>query len=129
MAQILLVEPDTVLAKTYAAALTNNGHHILRAQDAQSAINATDVVRPDCIVLEVRLPGHNGIEFLYELRSHTDWQDIPVIVLSQLSLDRVGLDETKMNELGVGAFCYKPDTSLTTLNVLVEDITRMARHE
>ncbi len=129
MAQILLVEPDTVLAKTYAAALTKSGHHILRAQDAQSAINATDTVRPDCIVLEVQLPGHNGIEFLYELRSHADWQAIPVIILSQLAVDRVGLDETKMTELGVRAFCYKPQTNLMTLNTMVEDIVRTVKHE
>lgn len=126
MAQILLVEPDTVLAKTYAASLSKSGHHILRAQDAQSAINATDSVRPDCIVLEIRLPGHNGIEFLYELRSHADWQSIPVIILSQLSLDRVGLDETKMTELGVRAFCYKPDTNLLTLNTMIEEITQVS---
>ncbi len=126
MAQILLVEPDTVLAKTYAAALQARGHHLLRAQDAQSAINATDAVRPDCIILELRLPRHNGVEFLYELRSHADWQDIPVIILSQLSLDRAGLDETKMSELGVKVFCYKPDTNLLTLTTMVEEIIQVS---
>lgn len=129
MAQILLVEPDSILAKTYAAALGQSGHHVLRAEDAQSAINATDSVRPDCIILEVQLPRHNGIEFLYELRSHADWQSIPVIVLSQLTLDKVGLDKVKMKELGVIGYCYKPDTSLTTLNVLVEDTVGMAKRE
>ena len=125
MAQILLVEPDTVLAKTYAAALQKSGHHVLRAQDAQSAINATDAVPTDCIVLELRLPAHNGVEFLYELRSHADWQTIPVIILSQLTLDGVGLDETKMQELGVKAFCYKPQTSLTMLCTVIEEILRV----
>lgn len=124
MAQILLVEPDSILAKTYAASLTQRGHHILRAQDAQSAINATDAVTPDCIVLEIQLPHHNGIEFLYELRSHADWQTIPVIILSQVALDRIGLDKDKMKELGVVGFCYKPETSLTMLNMLVEDIVK-----
>lgn len=126
MAQILLVEPDTVLAKTYAAALHDNGHHLLRAQDAQSAINATDSVRPDCIILEIRLPRHNGVEFLYELRSHADWQDIPVIILSQLSLDRAGLNSAKMAELGVRAFCYKPDTNLLTLTTMVDEIVQVS---
>jgi two-component system phosphate regulon response regulator PhoB len=125
MAQILLVEPDTVLAKTYATALQRSGHHILRAQDAQSAINATDAVTPDCIVLEIQLPSHNGVEFLYELRSHADWQQIPVIILSQLTLDRINLDQTKMEELGVKAFCYKPDTSLMTLEAMIEQVLQV----
>lgn len=124
MAQILLVEPDTVLAKTYAAALVQAGHHVLRAQDAQSAVNATDSVLPDCIVLEIRLPQHNGIEFLYELRSHADWQAIPVIVQSQLPFEQTGLNEPTMQELGIAGYCYKPETSLTTLCVLIEDILR-----
>lgn len=129
MAQILLVEPDAILAKTYAAALARSGHHVLRAQDAQSAVNATDSVRPDCVILEVQLPLHNGVEFLYELRSHADWQTIPVIIQSQLSLDRIGLDEAMMAELGVTGFCYKPETSLTTLRLMVDDILRTVPSE
>lgn len=113
-----------MLAKTFAAALTRGNHHVLRAQDAQSAINATDSVRPDCIILEISLPGHNGIEFLYELRSHADWQTIPVVIQSQLRLDQIGLDELRMQDLGVAGYCYKPETSLTTLCVLVDDILR-----
>jgi len=122
MAQILLVEPDTILAKTYAAFLQRAGHHVLRAGDAQSAINACDAVQPDCIVLEIQLPQHNGIEFLYELRSHADWQRIPVIILSQRTTDQLSMDAPKMLELGINGFCYKPDTSLTTLQVLIDDI-------
>jgi len=124
MAQILLVEPDSILAKTYAASLGRDGHHVLRAQDAQSAIDATDAVRPDCIVMEVQLPHHNGVELLYELRSHADWQSIPIIILSQLTPERLELDQTKMEELGVRSFCYKPDTSLTTLSTMVEQVLR-----
>lgn len=129
MAQILLVEPDTVLAKTYAASLMSSGHHILRAQDAQSAITACDTVRPDCIVLEMLLPQHNGVEFLYELRSHADWQDIPIIILSHMTLDRLGLDEVALEKLGVSAYCYKPDTSLTTLQLLIADTTKEVSRE
>lgn len=125
MAQILLVEPDTVLAKTYAAALMKRGHHILRAQDAQSAINACDAVTPDCIILEVLLPHHNGIEFIYELRSHADWHDIPVIINSQLPLERLELDTATMQQLAIRSYCYKPDTSLSVLDELVDSITKV----
>lgn len=128
MAQILLVEPDPILAKTYAAALSKSGHHVLRAYDAQSAINATDSVRPDSIILEIQLPQHNGVEFLYELRSHADWQAIPVIIQTQLSLAQVGFDESKMAELGVASFLYKPEISLKMLCMVVDDTLGMAYH-
>lgn len=122
MAQVLLVEPDIVLAKTYAAALTVGGHHVLRASEAQSAVNACDAVRPDIIVLEMQLPRHNGVEFIYELRSHADWQSIPIIILSQLRLERLNLGEDDMAALGIRAYCYKPDTTLKTLTTMVEEM-------
>ena len=127
MAHILLVEPDRLLAKTYAKALQQQGHHVLSAQDAQSAVNATDAVTPDMVILELQLPHHNGIEFLYELRSHADWHDLPVVILSQLTPDQLEFDVNSYEELGIKAFCYKSDTSLTTLNKLVEEVINTAK--
>ncbi len=121
MSQVLLVEPDHVLAKTYASALMAEGHHVLRAQDAQSAINATDAALPDLIILEIQLPHHNGVEFLYELRSHSDWQAIPVLILSSLESDRLNLASADQSKLGINGYYYKSDTSLEKLCWLVDE--------
>jgi DNA-binding response OmpR family regulator len=82
MSQILLIEPDIVLANIYTKALTHEGYRVVVAGDAQAAISLADKSKPDLIIMEIQLVSHNGIEFIYELRSYPEWQDIPIIIQS-----------------------------------------------
>ncbi len=67
MAQILLIEPDRLLAETYAQSLTGGGHRVVACAGAQAAIHAADQDCPDIVILELQLVEHSGVEFLYEL--------------------------------------------------------------
>ncbi len=81
---ILLVEADKILSKVYSEALGANGYEVRVASSAQKAINLIDEFKPHIIILEPQLSNHSGVEFLYELRSYKDLQDIPVIILSNI---------------------------------------------
>ena len=113
--KILLLEPDIVLGNTYKNALQINRHKVIWYKDAQSAIRGLDQTLPDIIVAELQLAGHNGIEFLYELRSYSDWQYIPVILLSHVSPFQSGIDPSLWERLGIKSYHYKPFTTLTQL--------------
>ena len=116
MANILLIEPDHSLARTYKSALVTAGHQVLVSTSAQTAIDAADEVCPDVVVMELQLVAHSGVEFLYEFRSYADWQAIPVIVLSKVppaEFNQCG--RTMREHLGVSAYCYKPQTDLKQL--------------
>ncbi|HMH30950.1 MAG TPA: response regulator [Methylomirabilota bacterium] len=116
MAQVLLIEPDHVLAKTYGQALVSDGHHVVAAATAQAGVQAADAVKPEVVVLELQLVEHSGIEFLYEFRSYQDWQDIPVLVQTQVPPAEFNENWRLLkNELGVRAYLYKPHTSLREL--------------
>jgi DNA-binding response OmpR family regulator len=116
MAQILLIEPDRVLAESYVLSLMHAGHEVQAAGSAQAAVMSADAIRPDLVILELQLVEHSGIEFLYEFRSYSDWQDVPVIIQSQVPpaefADSWHLLQT---ELGVCEYLYKPRTSLLQL--------------
>lgn len=112
--KVLLLEPDVVLAKSYARALTKAGYHVRVAYDAQGAIDAADGRMPDVVIIELQIGGHNGIEFLYEFRSYADWQDVPVIVQSWLT-PPAGLDVAGQRALRIAGYLYKPQTSLQKL--------------
>lgn len=116
MAHILLLEPDTILANLYTRALTHVGHTSRRTVSAQDAVFQVDEKRPDVILVELQLVGHSGIEFLYELRSYHEWQDIPVVVHSCIPPTEFS-DSIKLlrEKLGVTAYLYKPHTSLQTM--------------
>ncbi len=112
---ILLIEPDRILGGNYQKALEQYGHSVNWQSNAQSAIHQADAERPDVVVLELQLPAHNGVEFLYEFRSYTEWQDIPVIVLSIVSEESVTGGAKLLEQLGVVRFLYKPQTKLHQL--------------
>lgn len=122
MAIILLVEPDKILADTYTAMFEQSGHGVVTASGAQAAIDAADSSQPDIIVLELQLPVHSGIEFMYELRSYQEWRDIPVVVHSFLPPDDKPNTAPHWKALGVMSYLYKPHTSLHKLTQTIQDI-------
>lgn len=116
MARILLIEPDSALAKVYLQALRQAGYETQRAASAQEAIYCADEVLPDVVVLEVQLAAHSGVEFLYEFRSYPEWRHIPVIINSYTPpQDFTAVMSILTAQLGVRALHYKPQTSLQLL--------------
>ena len=121
MSHILLIEPNTLLARTYTEALEHAGHTVAHAAGAQAAVDAADSQTPDVVILELQLPQHSGIEFLHEFRSYGEWQHIPVIAHTMTS--STALTEaapTLQRDLGVRVILYKPQTTL-------HDLVRAAR--
>ncbi len=66
---ILLIEPDRLQAASYRGALERAGHRVAHAVSAQNAVHEADAKMPYLVVLELQLPVHNGVEFMYEFRS------------------------------------------------------------
>jgi DNA-binding response OmpR family regulator len=119
---ILLLEPNRLLARQYIAYLEGEGNRVAWHQDAQGGIAAADSLKPDLVIAELLLAGHSGIEFLYEFRSYSDWLGLPVIVLSNVRRSSLSLPEGALEELGVAAFLYKPDLSLKRLGQIIAKI-------
>lgn len=119
---ILLIEPNRLLATAYRQALEQAGHTVAWQQAAQAAISAADAQQPDVIVLELQLAGHSGVEFLYELRSYTDWQTIPIVVHSFVPEENLVLQHHQLKQLGIATILYKPATTLKQLIRAVNEL-------
>jgi DNA-binding response OmpR family regulator len=124
MSQILLLEPDKLLAKTYRESLEMDGHLVKVCHSAQTAILSADEVKPNIVVMELQLVSHGGIEFLYEFRSYTDWQSIPIIILTNVPPTEFNdSQQVLQNQLNVDMYLYKPQTSLKKLLQSINDLT------
>lgn len=119
MKRVLLVEPSQELAMLIAKSLEEKGLFVDHSATAQGGVSLADAQRPNVIVLELALPEHNGLEFLYELRSYTDWVNIPVIIHSKISREEFGLEPKQAEDLGVVAHLYKSTTTLKTLHAAI----------
>lgn len=112
---VLIVEPDKQLAQNYQKACQLAGMRARSAHTAQEAVMMVDDDMPDVVVLELLMSGHNGIEFLYELRSYSDWKNLPVVILSFVPVADFSTDEALLQQLGIVEYLYKPAISLAQL--------------
>jgi CheY-like chemotaxis protein len=120
---ILLLEPDRILASIYKEALTRAGHKVAHVTTAQAGITAADQGTPDVVILEMQLVRHSGAAFLYEFRTYSDWLHIPVIIHTLIPPGNLKSFARSFKELGVSDCLYK---SKTTLSRLVETVNQYA---
>src|SRR6188508_248564 len=96
--RILLVEDDPVINRTVADRLTGEGYDVVRAYDGPGAVAACEESRPDAVVLDVMLPGFDGLEVCRRIQAE---RPVPVLMLTARD------DETDvLVGLGVGADDY-----------------------
>lgn len=98
MARILVVDDEQSILDVVTAYLRQEGYEVHTAMDGPSGLKAARAFKPDLIVLDVMLPGMDGIELLTRLRRESD---VYVIMLTARS------EETdKIVGLSVGADDY-----------------------
>ena len=112
MKTIFVVEPDKMLQQTYVNALSKASRQIITFRTANLAVRALEKVIPDVVLLELALPGHNGFELLYELRSYADTRKVKVIVNSFLEEKSLPWGYVSREDLGIVDYLYKPFASL-----------------
>ncbi|MBP9760022.1 MAG: response regulator [Candidatus Pacebacteria bacterium] len=104
---VLLVEDDVPLRRFIADRLIENGVEVIETGDGIVAGQIIAEQQPDCVVLDVMLPGKNGMQILAEMRA-VDTQT-PVVVLTTLSGEGGLRIEAKKHN---AVFLNKVDTSL-----------------
>jgi len=113
--RILLIEPDKLLAGSLQTYFANANHTVLIYRDLQAAITAADSQKPDVVIAELQLAGRSGIEFLYEFRSYPDWQSLPVIIYTSISLEDLSAYADVFSDLNIAQVLHKSHTSLSQL--------------
>ena len=69
---VLVVDDEMALAGVVAGYLEREGFSVLQAHDGPSAVELAETHRPDLIVLDVMLPGFDGVEVCRQVRQFTD---------------------------------------------------------
>lgn len=80
--RILVVDDDLAIAEMIGIVLRGKGFEVMTAPDGASALDAFDRLRPDLVLLDLMLPGMDGIEVCRELRRRSG---VPVIMLTARS--------------------------------------------
>jgi DNA-binding response OmpR family regulator len=124
--RILLIEPDTVLGQIYEKALKTEGYQTALVADAQNAVRTLDQQPFDLVVLELQLIEHGGAEFIYELRSYSEWAKMPIVIHTLVPMHAVGFTKAQLKQLGIVAYLYKPTTAVRQLTQAIEAVLPVA---
>jgi len=83
---VLLVDDDDMMRRGMRGALEQDGWQVSEAENGRVALARLADTRPDIIMLDLVMPEMDGFEFLVEMRSHAEWRDVPVLVVTAKDL-------------------------------------------
>jgi response regulator RpfG family c-di-GMP phosphodiesterase len=112
--RLLLVDDDPGLRALLRATLDAVDIEVDDAEDAQAAAAAIEQRRPDAIVLDVNLPGMDGLAFCQQLKRDRRTKEIPIVVLSG---SEGGTPDAAL-EAGADSFLRKPFSPLELLAIV-----------
>ena len=105
MARILIVEDNPANMKLAALLLHNAGHTVLRAEDAETGLTLARADHPDVILMDVQLPGMDGLAATALLKKDPVTAAIPIIALTAMAMKS---DQDRCVIAGCAAYISKP---------------------
>ena len=79
---ILIVDDDRAVADTFARMLKLEGFNVATAVNPETGLELADSVRPNAIILDLRMPILNGLQFLRHIRAKTHLMEVPVAIVT-----------------------------------------------
>jgi len=105
MATILVVEDNAANMRLSTFLLESEGHVVLRAADAEEGLTLARDEQPDLVLMDIQLPGMDGLEATALLKADAKTRAIPVIALTALAMKG---DEERIRAAGCDGYIAKP---------------------
>ncbi|MBN1845532.1 MAG: response regulator transcription factor [Sedimentisphaerales bacterium] len=102
---ILIVEDEEDIQELVRYHLVREGYQVLRADTGEEGLAQAESQLPDLLILDLMLPGLNGLEVCKRLKNQAATQDIPIIILSAKGEEA---DIVTGLELGADDYVTKP---------------------
>lgn len=111
MTKVLLVDDEELVRKVVRVVLEAEGHDVAEAGDGASALAGVRSEKPDVVVLDLMMPGEDGVEVCRKIKA--EMPDVRVLVLTSLPEPEAREEAT---EAGADDFMVKPFSSLELLD-------------
>ena len=105
MSLIYILEDDKNIQEIESFAIKGNGYDVCAFDDAQAFDRGMQERKPDLLLLDVMLPGEDGLSVLKRLRSDNDTKELPVILVTAKDSE---IDTVRGLDLGADDYITKP---------------------
>jgi DNA-binding response OmpR family regulator len=119
---VLLVEDDLMIRDAYQEALQNAGYLVDIASNGEECLTKIKARKPDLLLLDLFLPKVSGFDIIEKIKADAAIADIPIIVISNVFIDREDLAKKGVNysfvksEVNPGIITTKVGEALTKKN-------------
>ncbi len=120
--KILIVEDDKSLSEVLSYNLEKEGFNVFKAFDGRTGIEQAKLKKPEIVLLDVMLPGVNGIDVCRQMRKMEETKEAGILMLTAKSED---LDQVGGFEAGADDYVVKP----YSMRVLLERIRALLRRK
>ncbi|UCJ12540.1 MAG: PAS domain S-box protein [Phormidium sp. PBR-2020] len=115
---VLVAEDNEASLNTLASYLTVKGYRLLTAKNGTEAVQLAASERPDIILMDIQMPGMDGLEATQLIRKNPDLEGVPILALTALAMEG---DRDRCLAAGATDYVTKP----VKLRELVQQIERM----
>jgi PAS domain S-box-containing protein len=119
---ILIAEDNAANILTIGDYLESHGYEIVVAQDGAEAIEKAETLQPDMILMDIQMPGMNGLEAMTLLRMNPRFASTPIIALTALAMPG---DRERCLQAGATDYMTKP-VSLKELRQTIQQLLQSA---
>ena len=105
MAKVLIIEDNPANMTLATFLLQSAGHSVLAARDAETGLTLARDEQPDLVLMDIQLPGMDGLEATALLKRDAATSEIPVVALTALAMKG---DEERIRAAGCDGYIAKP---------------------
>jgi len=120
MARVLVVEDNAANMKLARFLLESAGHEVLPVADAEAGVTLARAEHPDLILMDIQLPGMDGLQATALLKGDPVTQHIPVLALTALAMKG---DEERILAAGCDGYIAKPLAYKDFLATIADHLT------
>jgi DNA-binding response OmpR family regulator len=114
LSALLIIDDNPDLVELFRRYLHDQPYALYAAEDASLVIQTTRKINPNLIILDIMLPGQDGLEILQNLKTHISTRNIPILICSVLEARSLAIS------LGADDFIRKPPGKEDFLKALAQ---------
>ena len=119
--RILIVDDNAINLKLVAYLMKANGYTVETALDAESAIEAIRTNHPDVILMDIQLPGIDGLELTRRLKADPETRDIVIVAVTAYAMKG---DQAKALAAGCDDYITKPIDTRTLPETIARHLAK-----